>query len=305
MYLKNLTAAPPLLQQMLMHLQGYDLHIKYRPGKELFLADGLSRLPSLKLDEIELGTNICFVQFSPRKLSTLQEETWKDVTLSTVQEMVTTGWPGRRQEVPKPLRPYWGIRNELSVKHGLVTKGDGILIPTSMRQVILSGIHAGHQGSEKCKLHARTCMNWPLMNNDIEELVSKCSTCQTHCKSHQPETLIPHEVPPQPWEVLGSDILTLHVYDYLLVWDYYSKFPIVRRVPTGQSNSPTIVKFLKQVSEYGIPERLISDKGLVYDCEIFRNFTRTWNIEHITSSPRYPQPTGSLSASWIPWRRPW
>ena len=44
--------------------------------------------------------------------------------------------------------------------------------------------------------------------------------------------------------------------------------------------------------EYGIHERFISDNGSVYDCETFQNFTRTWNIEHITSSPRYPQANG-------------
>ena len=120
----------------------------------------------------------------------LQEETQKDVTLSALQEMVTTGSPDRCQEVPKPLRPYWGIRDELSVEHGLVTKGDRIVVPTSMRQEILSSIHAGHQGSEKCKQSTRTCVNWPLMNNDIEELIHECPTCQTHCKSRQPETLI-------------------------------------------------------------------------------------------------------------------
>ena len=43
---KNLTAAPPRLQWMLLRLQEYDMVIKYRPGKEMLLADGLSRLPN-------------------------------------------------------------------------------------------------------------------------------------------------------------------------------------------------------------------------------------------------------------------
>lgn len=40
-----LTAAPPRLQRMLLRLQPYDMIIRYRPGKEILLADGLSRLP--------------------------------------------------------------------------------------------------------------------------------------------------------------------------------------------------------------------------------------------------------------------
>ena len=44
--LRNLTAAPPWLQRMLIRLQEYDMIIKYRPGKEMLLTDGLSRLPN-------------------------------------------------------------------------------------------------------------------------------------------------------------------------------------------------------------------------------------------------------------------
>ena len=40
--LKNLVAVPPRLQRMLLRLQTYDCTIKYRPGKEMLLADTLS-----------------------------------------------------------------------------------------------------------------------------------------------------------------------------------------------------------------------------------------------------------------------
>ena len=44
--LKNLTVAPACLQRMLLHLQQYDLVITYQPGRDMLLADALSRLPS-------------------------------------------------------------------------------------------------------------------------------------------------------------------------------------------------------------------------------------------------------------------
>ncbi len=40
---KSLQKAPPRLQRMLMRLQLYDLHVSYKPGKELYIADTLSR----------------------------------------------------------------------------------------------------------------------------------------------------------------------------------------------------------------------------------------------------------------------
>ena len=43
---KSLASAPPRLQRMLLQLQRYNVTIKYRPGKEMLLADALSRCPS-------------------------------------------------------------------------------------------------------------------------------------------------------------------------------------------------------------------------------------------------------------------
>ena len=43
-HLENLIAAPPRLQRMLLRLQTYNLVIRYRPGKEMTVADALSRL---------------------------------------------------------------------------------------------------------------------------------------------------------------------------------------------------------------------------------------------------------------------
>ena len=41
--LKNLADTPACLQRMLLRLQNYDLKIKYKPGKQMILADALSR----------------------------------------------------------------------------------------------------------------------------------------------------------------------------------------------------------------------------------------------------------------------
>ena len=52
--LKNVIAAPPRLQRMLLRLQGYDMIIVYRSGKKMTLADGFSRPTNKKAKEIDL-----------------------------------------------------------------------------------------------------------------------------------------------------------------------------------------------------------------------------------------------------------
>ena len=45
-------------------------------------------------------------------------------------------------------------------------------------------------------------------------------------------------------------------------------------------------------SEYGWPETLVSDSGPCYTSKVFTNFMREYNVNHITSSPHYPQSNG-------------
>ena len=72
--LKNLAAALQRLQRMLLRIQPYDVQIRYRPGKEMALADTLSRQTCPDNKTIELVVQISHVRFSTRKLDDLRRE---------------------------------------------------------------------------------------------------------------------------------------------------------------------------------------------------------------------------------------
>ena len=58
---------------------------------------------------------------------------------------------------------------------------------------------------------------------------------------------------------------------------------------TGQH----IANHCKQVfSEYGWPESLISDNGPCYTADAFTSVRNAYHVNHITSSPHYPQSNG-------------
>ena len=78
---KTLADAPAHLQHMLLHLQGYDCTIIYRPGKEMLLADTLSRYAPLMAREIELDIAICHIHLGSAWKSSLQELTVTDPLL--------------------------------------------------------------------------------------------------------------------------------------------------------------------------------------------------------------------------------
>ena len=138
---------------------------------------------------------------------------------------------------------------------------------------------------EQWKLRAKTCVYWKGINADTERAV-------TNQSSQQAETLLPHDIPDGPWQVLATDIFHLEGNDYVTVADCYSKMPFVRRL-TCNSTSATVISALKQLfGEHGIPHKLLSDNGPQYDCVEFRTFAADWGFKHVTSSARYPQSNG-------------
>ena len=197
---KPLVRAPPRLQLMLLRLQQYDFTIEYKPGKDMTVADTLSRLPSPGNNKtIDLDLTVGQVRFSTERIKSLQEETKCDPTLSKLIPTIISGWPDTIQEVPEAIRSFWSFRDELSVEDGIILKGDRVVIPESLQQEMLRQLHAAHQGVEKTRLRARSSVYWQGISKDIEKLTSQCPICQEHQKNQMPETLNPHEIPTQPW----------------------------------------------------------------------------------------------------------
>ena len=93
-------------------------------------------------------------------------------------------------------------------------------------------------------------------------MTKSCKVCQ-ELKPNQPrEPLLQTEVPPRPWHTIGTDLFYLDEDEYLLIADYYTKYPFVRKITKAQSTSKCIVDMTKQTfSEQGIPQFLRSGNG--------------------------------------------
>ncbi|KAL5017999.1 hypothetical protein ScPMuIL_003721 [Solemya velum] len=249
-HLKHLTSAPPRLQRLLIRLQSYDLVIKYRLGKEMVLADALSRLSPEEKQQIDTDVHIHEVcsQFSTDMLERLKEETKADPELSALKEMMYTGWPETRTDLPLVMKPYWTFRDELAVEDGLLMKGSRIIIPKIMQNDILNKLHAAHQGTEKTKLRARTAVFWRNLNKDIDqfdELTKSCQSCQEHKCTQTKEPLMPTEVPPR---AKGDKYRSEHC------------TTVLEKYTSGQLPSPAELLLGRKVQD-NLPQKINSPKG--------------------------------------------
>ena len=53
-------------------------------------------------------------------------------------------------------KPYWTIREALTVTNGLLLYNQRIVVPASLQQETLSKLHTGHQGIRQCRLRAQS-----------------------------------------------------------------------------------------------------------------------------------------------------
>ena len=107
------------------------------------------------------------------------------------------------------------------------------------------------------------------------------------------EPLIPHDVPQRPWHTLGSDLFFWNNSAYLIVCDYFSKFPLIRKLNNIQSIT-TIAHLKSMFEEHGIPNKLITGNDTQFTSTAFKDFSRQYGFVHVTTSPYYPQANGFI-----------
>ena len=295
-YQKNICNAPPRIARMVLRIQKYDVELVYTPGKDLQLANALSRVSPCPGREIE-GLRISVheihqeINATPTRIAEIREATAQDPLLKHLKKIILDGWPDTRQECPENLHAFWNYRDELCVEDGMILKGARVFIPKTLQHEVMKQLHYAHQGVEKCKMRAKRSVFWAGINKDIEEAVKRCSQCQQNKPQQQKEPMLPHDIPKRPWHTLGTDLFHCKGQNYILVADYYSKFPVVKKL-TSTTSSAIILQMKSIFSEFGIPSKLISDNGPQYASEEFRKFTVEYGIKHQTSSPNYPQSNG-------------
>ena len=115
---------------------------------------------------------------------------------------------------------------------------------------MLDLIHERHQGIEKCLQHSRGSIFWPGISNEIHQTVDKCGICQATSTAQRKLPSVPSEIPPHAWHILGTDLFYRKHIDFIVLGDYFSKFLIVRKLPSSAS-SAVCKEISKTFTEFG------------------------------------------------------
>ena len=279
------------LQRWAIILAAYNYTLEYRSTKMMGNADALSRLPVDVAPE-EFESNILLVesQNTPIKASQVAKETKKDATLNKILQSVISGRESLLNTTNE--KPFKAIFHELSVERDCLLRGARVVIPQSLRQLVLKSIHEEHQGIVRSKAIARSFVWWPNIDGDIENFVKNCKNCSENQNNPKPVKHHPWESPRYPWQRLHVDFAGPFLgHSYLIVVDAYSKWPEV--VPMNTTTSRCTIKILMQlIATHGLPERIVTDNGPQFTSEEFKNFLNSNGIHHTLSAPYHPSTNG-------------
>ncbi|UYV72155.1 K02A2.6-like [Cordylochernes scorpioides] len=168
----------------------YNLEVKYKPGKQMYISDCLSRKYLMKTgDRNELNfevylnddksiyreiENIKFIEFvniSTATAEQIRQQNCKDQTMQVLVNQIRKGWPKSKYKVPREAMEYWKFRDELTEQDGIIYKGQKVIISKTLRSELFNRVHASHHGVAASLAKARQAIFWPGMNQSIKETV--------------------------------------------------------------------------------------------------------------------------------------
>ncbi|XP_057667019.1 uncharacterized protein K02A2.6-like [Diorhabda carinulata] len=272
---------------MCLRLMKYQLEVSYLPGKQMFIADMLSR--AFLKGPVKNDTENNFIvhnidkkiPMSANKISEIVGETNNDTTLALVKKFIVQGWPKNNKSLSPELKNLFQIRSELSIENDLILFGDRVVITKNLRILMLSKLHEGHLGINKCRARARESIFWPNISNDINNFILNCEVCLKFRNNNPKLPLLQHNIPERPWQEIAMDICEFQGNFFLVVIDYFSRWIELKDIKN--KDSVEVVKALKNIfSVHGFPETIISDNN-PFNSFYFKNFLNEINISLKTS----------------------
>ena len=146
----------------------YYIELSYKAGKDITLADTLSRghinETGEEIPEEEITAQIQMIYknscLADEGLSEVQRLTFQDDEHSQIATFVPQKCPANKRAVSDQIKSYWSYKEGISVINGIWYKEDRSIIPSLLRQDIPKKLHQAHMDIGKTKLRARDTVFW-------------------------------------------------------------------------------------------------------------------------------------------------
>ena len=223
----------------------------------------------------------------------IREAGEEDQDYKRVKKWLCDKYQAPKEEVTENLNRYFQELDKFSLDdNGLLCYNDRVVIPKSLRARYVDHLVHLHASPEKMKARARRSVWWPGMNAQIDEKWRHCRTCVERSPSNKPEPTKPREISKYPFQILHMDLGSYAGCQFLIIVDQFSGWPVVKNLKKDMTTGKLTRGLTEIFEHYGLPETIYSDGGPQFTSDEFDQFCKEWKINHVTSSPHYPQSNG-------------
>ena len=178
------------------------------------------------------------------------------------------------------MKPYFQVRNKLSVKDSLVLKGNKLVIPKQLQSLFLDLAHESHCGLKKTKQLLRRKVWFPNIDAKVEDLIKSCHTCQLTSTPTRAPPVVMSNLQAGPWKKIGLDLSGPYGSnnEFIFAAIYYnSRFPMVEIIKS--TTSTTTINRLRQIfAMHGFVDVIATDNASYFVSSGFKAFLHEkWN----------------------------
>lgn len=267
-----------------MYLQDFDFEVVYRSGTQVKHVDYLSRNPIQCL-----AVDITSAEWI--KVAQLQDD---DIRI--IKEILASG------KVQSDVKDYF---DKYELKGGVVFRkteiGDKWVVPRVARWNVVKMCHddSGHFAIEKTLEKIKENYYFKGMRRFVTKYVKACLNCLYYKtpSGKKPGFLHPIEKVAIPFHTLHLDHVgpfkrSVHKNTQILTMvDAFTKFCILEAV--RDTKTKYVIKALLTVfAIFGVPARLITDRGSSFTSHSFGTFCKEYGIRHVLNAVATPRANG-------------
>lgn len=283
----------PRIARWWLLISEFNFSIEYRPGIRMAHVDALSRNTKLTPEDIDSSTVTVYSIETDSWLLTLQIT---DPDISRIYKILKP----ESDEEAKDIRKKYVVKNSRVYRR--VDDRLCLVIPRNARWQICKSNHddAGHLGVSKTTERIQSVFWFPKLRRFVKKYVKSCIKCaynKDNMLRHKSGQLYPIEKVSIPFHTIHIDHLGPFVKSkngnaYILtIVDGFTKYLFVRAVK--DTKTKTTVKVLLNVFyDFGLPSRIISDRGTSFTSAAFKSFCDTHGVKHVLNAVACPRANG-------------
>jgi hypothetical protein len=278
----------PRVARWWLEVQDYTFEITYRAGAKMSHVDTLSRQP---LEEPELNQ------------ADLTEGDWILAAQLQDEQIVRIRTILSSEEKSRDTKSYFDdyvLKND-RVYRKLENGKTSWVVPKDVRWQVCRLCHdqAGHTGIENTLKRMQKHYWFARMRSFVTKYVRACLNCAYYkqCTRKKQGKLHPIEKVSVPFHTVHVDHVGLFETSaqgnkfILVIVDAFTKFVIMEAVKS-QKTQPVVRVFQQVMCLFGVPTRIISDRGSAFTSHSFKLFCETYNIRHVLNAVATPRANG-------------